>query len=181
MPALNNEQKVFIVQCFAAYKTPSEIAEAVNLEFKLKVSRQQVWKYSPDNPQTSDQWKEMFKGLRERFVAQLELHGVTHKAYRMAELQDLYRQAKRQKGNILAAAQLLEQAAKEMGGLYTNKREHSGPNGGAIPITVEDRRKNLAGQMLKKLVDKGITEEEARQTLVSMGVNEHDIPALQTD
>ena len=35
--------------------------------------------------------------------------------------------------NIVLAASLLEQAAKEQGGMFTNKREVSGPNGGPIP------------------------------------------------
>ena len=34
--------------------------------------------------------------------------------------------------NLALASQLLEQAAKEVGGHYTNKREFSGPNGGPI-------------------------------------------------
>jgi hypothetical protein len=39
-----------------------------------------------------------------------------------------------QRGNSAMVAQLLEQAAKEMGNAYSNKRtlEHSGPGGGPI-------------------------------------------------
>jgi hypothetical protein len=36
------------------------------------------------------------------------------------------------RGNVVAAAAVLQQAAKEQGGMFTNKREASGPNGGPI-------------------------------------------------
>lgn len=35
-------------------------------------------------------------------------------------------------GNLVLAATLLEQAAKEMGNAYTNRRELTGPAGGPI-------------------------------------------------
>lgn len=41
-------------------------------------------------------------------------------------------------GNVAMAAQLLEQAAKEMGDAYTNRRQLSGPHG--EPIQTESQR-----------------------------------------
>ena len=131
MAALNSEQQYFIIQCFAAFKSPTEIVEAVKNEFGLTVSRQQVWNYSPENPAVAPKWKALFDERRASFIEKLDAHGISHKAYRIAELHDMARRA-RSSRNYPLAAQLMEQAAKEMGGLYTNKRELTGKDGAPL-------------------------------------------------
>jgi hypothetical protein len=37
-------------------------------------------------------------------------------------------------GNMVLASSLLEQAAKEMGGAFTNRRELTGKDGGAVEV-----------------------------------------------
>jgi hypothetical protein len=131
MASLSNEHKVFIIKGFAAFQTPSQIVESVNEEFRLRVTRQQVWKYHPDNPQTADKWKELYKEFHALFVKETSQHAIFQKSYRGAELTDMYRKAKGAR-NFQLAAQLLEQGAKEEGGLYTNRRELTGKGGGPI-------------------------------------------------
>jgi hypothetical protein len=55
----------------------------------------------------------------------------------------------------------------------TTRHEHSGPSGGPIPVDVQ--RRDVALEMLEKLVKSGISEAEARAALVASGVREHDL------
>ena len=64
-----------------------------------------------------------------------------HKAVRIKKLAQAA-DAFENSGNYLAMARMLEQIAKECGGLFTNRREFMGKDGGAIKIqAVEDMTK----------------------------------------
>jgi hypothetical protein len=178
---LTGAQKVRVVQCLARFMTPTEVSALLKEDYDLEVDRQAVEKYDPTKSagdKLSEKLKEIFKETRTRFIADIESIDVSHQSFRLRELSSLYHDAK-ERGAIAAAAKFLTQVAKEKGGYYTNKREHSGPNGGAIPLDVGSKRKELAAQMLRKLIDKGKSEEEARASLIAMGVNESDLPAIQ--
>jgi hypothetical protein len=177
---LNKAEKVIVVKCLARFMTPTEVSELLLEDFNIDFTRQAVEKYDPTKlagQDLSEELKAAFDEERKKFAAELENIDVAHQSFRLMELSKLYRQAKGD-GKDVIAAQHLEQAAKERGGYFTNKREHSGPNGGAIPIDVGDKKKVLTSQMLKKLMAKGMSEEEARATLISMGVNELDISTI---
>jgi hypothetical protein len=184
MARLNSEHKLFIVQELACFRTPTEVAEAVKAEFEVDVDRSQVKFYDPTkrpvDKKLPEKWKAIFWETREEYLAQTAAVAVSHKRYRLEVIQRVLDRLEAAKlKNNPAILQTVEQAAKEVGGIYTNKREHSGPNGGAIPIDLGDKSKVLAGKMLKKLLKKGMKEDEARASLVSMGVNERDIPTIQ--
>jgi hypothetical protein len=184
MAKLNNEQKLFIVQELACFRTPSQVVQAVYDEFEeLVVERQQVQFYDPtkrpENKKLPEKWKDIFWETRKQYIEDTAAVAVSHKRYRLEVIQGVLNRLQEAKlKNNKAILEATEQGAKEVGGLYTNKREHSGPNGGAIPLDVGDKSRKLAGQMLKKLMDKGMKEDEARASLISMGVNERDIPAI---
>lgn len=131
MPALNEDQKRFIVQGLACFRTPSEVAEAVKEEFGVEVPREQVRNYNPLQVDVAAKWRALFVETRERFLADIAEIGIAHQSFRLRELLDLYQQAKRSR-NAMLAASLLEQAAKERGGMFTNRRELTGPDGGPM-------------------------------------------------
>jgi len=183
MAKLKEAQKQFIVQELACFRTPTQVAEAVKDEFNIDVERTQIQFYDPTkrpfNKKLPKKWKTIFEATRKEYVEQAAAVPVANKVYRLEIIQRVLNRLEEAKlKNNQAILQTLEQAAKEVGGLYTNKREHSGPNGGAIPVNMNDKSKELAGQMLKKLLDKGMEEDEARASLVLMGVNERDIPKI---
>jgi hypothetical protein len=182
--ALSKAVQRFIVQQLACFESPSEVVEAVKAEFSVTVTRQAVEHYDPtkggEGKRLAKEHEELFQATRDRFTSKIDALAISHKAYRLSQLGQIMRKAKLAR-NWFLAAQMLEQAAKEMGGIYTNRREHSGPNGGAIPLDVGSKRKELAAQMLRKLIDKGTSELDARASLIAMGVNESDLPAIQRD
>ncbi|CAM7188842.1 DUF2280 domain-containing protein [Klebsiella pneumoniae] len=136
MAALKPEVRAFIVQELACFDTPSQIVESVQKEFKVQVTRQQVASHDPTKVAgkgLAQKWVDLFNRTRDRFLNEISDIPIANKAYRLRVLQRMSTTAEGIK-NLGMTAQLLEQAAKEVGDAYTNKHkfEHSGPNGGAI-------------------------------------------------
>ncbi|MEM5435227.1 DUF2280 domain-containing protein [Paraburkholderia diazotrophica] len=136
MAALKDEVKAFIVRGLACFETPTEVARRVKEEFGLAVTAPQVQAYDPTKRQgrhLSKKWREMFESEQATFRADVAAIPLANQAFRMQELTKLYRKASAQ-GNIVAAASLIEQAAKEVGGSHTNRQriEHTGAEGGPI-------------------------------------------------
>ncbi|TXN38987.1 DUF2280 domain-containing protein [Methylobacterium sp. WL30] len=125
MATLNDEVKTFIVQQLACFDTPSGVAKAVKEEFGLEVSRQAVEAYDPGKraaANLSDGYRQIFEATRTAFLAETATIGISHKAVRLRTLQRLAEKAERQ-GNMAFVASVLEQAAKECGDAFTNKRQ----------------------------------------------------------
>lgn len=136
MAALKPEVKAAIVQMLACYDTPSQVVEAVQKDFGIAITRQQVETHDPtkvSGKTLAKKWVELFNLTRDRFLNEISDIPIANKAYRLRVLQRMSTTAEGMK-NLGMTAQLLEQAAKEVGDAYTNKHkfEHSGPNGGAI-------------------------------------------------
>lgn len=125
MATLNNKVKVFIVQGLATYMTPSEVAEAVKEEFDIVVTRQQASSYDPSTAaglMLSKKWKDLFKQFRDDFNNDIQAIPIANKAYRLAMLDRMARDAEKSRNRPLAAS-LLEQAAKDVGEVFTNKQK----------------------------------------------------------
>lgn len=125
MATLNNKVKAFIVQGLATYMTPSEVAEAVKQEFSIEVNRQQVSCYDPNMAagiNLSQKWKDLFKQFRDDFNNDIQAIPIANKAYRLNMLDRMARDAEKSKNRPLAAS-LLEQAAKDVGEVFTNKQK----------------------------------------------------------
>jgi hypothetical protein len=173
---LKPEHKLFVVQCLARFMTPLEVEKLVREDFGVSITRQSVEAYDPSKAaggKLDEELKQVFYRTREQFIADIDGIDVSHRSFRLTQLSNLYRTAFRQ-GATVIAAQFLEQAAKECGGIFTNRREHSGPAGAPIALSVEDKKLGLARIMLKKLLAKGESEEEARATLTNLGIDNAD-------
>ncbi|MDT6962924.1 DUF2280 domain-containing protein [Cupriavidus sp. SZY C1] len=136
MATLNDDVKAFIVQALACYDTPSQVVDAVKEEFGLEVSRMQVQAYDPTKAQgkaLSQKWRDVFAATRDSFVKATAEIPIATQAYRLRVLNRLVSKAEKQ-GNMGMVSQLLEQAAKEAGGAFTNKQrvEHTGKDGAPI-------------------------------------------------
>jgi hypothetical protein len=121
MAQLSDAQKAFIVVRLACFDQPSEVAEAVKLEYGMDVTRQQVNYYNPETAEgerLSPKLKELFHATRTRFLENVQEIPIANQSYRLRELQKLYHANPR---NAVLRADLLEQAAKEAGGAFTNK------------------------------------------------------------
>jgi hypothetical protein len=132
MAKLTEDVQTFVVQQLACFLTPSEAAAAVSEVFGLEITRQQAWKYSPENnPELAPKWRAMFEATRAAFVAETAQIGIAHRSYRLRRLERYLHRAEETKHYALAA-QLLKQAAEEMGEAYTSRREITGKDGAPL-------------------------------------------------
>ncbi|HEC2598590.1 TPA: DUF2280 domain-containing protein [Klebsiella michiganensis] len=148
MAALKPEVKAFIIQMLACYDTPSQVVEAVQKDFGIAITRQQVETHDPtkvSGKTLAKKWVDLFNATRDRFLNEISDIPIANKAYRLRVLQRMSTNAENMK-NIGMTAQLLEQAAKEVGDAYSNKQkvELTGKDGGPlnqVTYTAEDYAK----------------------------------------
>lgn len=136
MAKLSEAEKRFIVQALACYDTPTQVVDAVKEEFGTVLDRGHVGCYDPTKvagKQLAKKWRDLFEETRKRFRKEVAEIPIADQAYRLRQLQRMLQDAMSRK-NVVLASQLLEQAAKEAGGAFSNRREISGPNGGPVPV-----------------------------------------------
>lgn len=134
MAKLSDSHKRFIVQALACWDPPSEVVGALQEEFGLDVHRSQVAQYDPTKvagQKLAKKWVDLFEATRKRFRAEVAEIPIAEQAFRLRALGKIY-ERHLSRGNVVGAAAVLEQAAKEAGGAYTNRREHTGAGGGPI-------------------------------------------------
>ena len=144
MAALKEPVKIFIVQALACRDTPQEVVEQVKQEFGVDISRSQCECYDPtkySGRNLSKKFVELFESTRERFDEGLIDIPIANKYYRLKQYQ---RQLEKTR-NVKTALKILEQAAKDIGGQFTNRQEITGKDGGPvqtvnseIPVPMED-------------------------------------------
>lgn len=123
MAALKKEVKLFIVRSLAVFNTPTETAELVNLEYGIKVTKQQCEKYDPTKragEKLSEELKSDFEKTREMFLGKPEAIPISNLAVRMQRYENLFQKYSK---NRVAATSILKQAAEDIGGKYTNKTD----------------------------------------------------------
>jgi hypothetical protein len=150
MATLTDGAKRFIVQALACYDTPQQVADAVKEELGVDVHRAQVAQYDPTKQSGSKlakKWRVMFDDTRKRFREETAEIPIAQRAFRLRAMNRMLERAERSK-NIPLAAQLLEQAAKEMGDTFVNRQRSDSKEGGEQPqptqvvMTVVDARKH---------------------------------------
>ncbi|MDP9590594.1 UNVERIFIED_ORG: hypothetical protein J2W19_003158 [Shinella zoogloeoides] len=135
---LTDEVKTYIVQALACFDAPSIVAAAVKKEFGIEVSRQLVESHDPNKKAASGlapKWRVLFEETRKTFLEDTASIGISHRAVRLRALQRMADKAEGQ-GNMVLASSLLKQAAEEVGGSYTNRRELTGKDGKDLPVPV---------------------------------------------
>ncbi|MBH3449453.1 DUF2280 domain-containing protein [Pseudomonas putida] len=151
MAALTNEVKGFIVQALACFDTPTQVVEAVKNEFGQVVTRQQVESHDPTKACSkglAKRWVTLFEDTRKRFREETAEIPIANRAYRLRALGRMAEKAENMR-NLALTAQLLEQAAKEVGDVYVNRQTKADvPQENAVPtsvqVTVMDARKRDA-------------------------------------
>jgi hypothetical protein len=133
---LSQHVQTFIVQSLACFDTPSVVVDAVRKEFGETITRQSVEGYDPSKKAGSklaEKWKALFEETRKTFLEDTATIAISHRAVRLRALQRMAEKAENQ-GNMVLAANLMEQAAKEVGDSFTNRRALVGADGGAIEV-----------------------------------------------
>lgn len=164
MAALSNEVKAFIVQALACFDTPSQVAEAVNKEFGIEISRQTAESHDPTKRQgrnLAKRWVVLFEDTRKRFREETADIPIANRAYR---LRALARMAEKVEGirNYGLALQILEQVAKEVGDVYVNRKVEPDKS-------LDDEIKRLNIQKLQReLADPDKDVPEPKQVIIGV-------------
>ncbi|UVL59211.1 DUF2280 domain-containing protein [Pseudomonas sp. B21-032] len=151
MAALSNDVKAFIVQALACFDTPSQVVEAVQKEYGVAVTRQQVETHDPTKTSgkgLAKRWVALFEDTRRRFREETAEIPIANRAYRLRALGRIAERAETMK-NLPLAIQVLEQAAKEVGDIYVNRATKVDDSLNSVPPTsvrveVVDARKRDA-------------------------------------
>ena len=113
---LSSTIKIFILNQLAAFRLPSEVAEAVRAEFGVEVSIARVCYYDPNSVAGSKlgaKWKEIFEAARTKFLEELERLPMAHRSVRLDRLDSLYHKSLESK-NLKGALTAVSIAQKEM-------------------------------------------------------------------
>ncbi|MCU3987324.1 DUF2280 domain-containing protein [Enterobacter mori] len=156
MATLKGEVKAFIVQSLACFDTPSQVVELVKKEFGLSITRQQVESHDPTKANgrgLAQKWVDMFNATRERFQNEISDIPIANKSYRLRVLDRMATKTEGMK-NFSLTAQLIEQAAKEVGDAYTNKLkvESTGKDGGPIKTETTNLTADQAAEIYRKMM-----------------------------
>lgn len=150
MAALKEPVKIFIVQALACRDTPQEVADLVKQEFGIQIDRQQCSSYDPTKQRgknLSKKFVELFHKTRADFDAGLIDIPIANKHYRLKQYQ---KQLERNAKNTVMSLKILEQAAKDCGGQFTNRQEITGKDGEALQTTVVHATQDQVEAAVKK-------------------------------
>ena len=145
MAELTDEQKHEIVEALACFRPVPEVIRYFQSEYGLEIDHKQVGRYDPQRSYYAggDKWRAIYDARRRAFLEDASAVPVAHSAYRLQILQEGVEAAKKA-GNWKLVAELLEQAAKETGGAFTNQRnlqvESNGYRPAYLDMTLEERR-----------------------------------------
>lgn len=138
-----------VVKWLACFYTPSEVVGLVKANFDIKTTPQAVEAYDPTKvagEKLSEGLKKIFEETRKKYIEDSINIDVAHQVFRLTQLSMLYRKALAA-GNIILAGLFLKQCAEEVGGMFTNRRELTGKDGGPllVPLSPEITEALMAG------------------------------------
>lgn len=160
-PALTEAHRAWIVTKYATYARTYEILREFEEEFGFAIPGNRCRNYDLSGVETEDEakakgvlkWMPLFRETRERFNASVTAIPIASATYRVKKLDQMF-DAAFAKRNYKTAAQLLEQAAKETGGMFTNKRELTG----AVTHTHEEVPSEVKRSVLAQRVREAVVE-----------------------
>lgn len=148
MARITKKVKLFIVRMLAEFETPTQAAKTVKEIFNLDVSPQQCESYDPTKrigQDLSQELRDKFFEYRRIANEELEAIPIANKRYRLQLLQGLVDE---HPNNPVFTPKWIEQAAKEMGGQFTNRQEVDHTSKGESmnkPTTIELVAPNVKG------------------------------------
>jgi hypothetical protein len=166
MATLKEEHQIFIAQQLGYYRSPVQIIESVKDRFGVDVEKQQIYYYQQQigkddtniKPRT-EMLKKIFLDARQEFKDKKVEIGISFQSFRLQVLQDLLmnemqKPAKNRNDNKIM--QILEQAAKEDGLHYTNRRDIT--SGGKPLSTPEEIAQKVFNDLI---IEAGWSAEDA--------------------
>jgi hypothetical protein len=128
---LTDAHRRFVVTQLACFTPPTDVQTALKERHGIEISLSGILHYDPNTAnggaELAPKWRRLFEESRKRFSETLSDIPIAQQAWRLRELSRQYKTLDT-RGEVEAAAAILEQAAKEVGGMFSNKRVLVGAN-----------------------------------------------------
>lgn len=155
---LDEQTRAEIVTRLAMFDTVRSISADLK-ERGIDVSSQAISGYNPLNakPGLAQKWVELFHQTREDFLREIAAEPIANRAWRLRRLtEDYYRARGGAEPDLETARKILEQAAKEVGNVFTNISKVQGailPAGVTPPdqLSIEEKRNMLADRLAEAI------------------------------
>ncbi|WP_295993477.1 DUF2280 domain-containing protein [Rugamonas sp.] len=124
MRGLPTAVRMHILTELACFATPTQVVESVKAVFAIEVSRQCVEAHHPERragAKLNPALCVLFYEARAKLLAELDDIGLASRAGRLRALDRMAGKAERM-GNLALAVQLIQQAAREVGGMYEKRQ-----------------------------------------------------------
>lgn len=154
MTKLSEAAKHEIVVLLARFTSAADVVVYMREHFGIEIDRFQVRAYdlSSSRYEAGEKWRPIFEAARRAYLETIEAVPIAHKAYRLHQFQRALDRAQ-QTGNLVLVCDILERAAKEVGGAFTNERKVAvEPSGHSFrDLTSEERRARVADMLREAL------------------------------
>lgn len=132
----------------AQFVGPAKVKEHFQVEHGVALTLQHITAYDPTRPQfrVAEKWRTIFWAARKRYMEEVGSIPIANQGFRLNLLHEAVLSA-RSRGNYVLMADLLEQAAKEVGGALTNKREVDLKDDRLMAELSEDERAERAARL----------------------------------
>lgn len=156
MAELTHQQKREVTLMLACFKKPAEIVRELRETHGIEATIRQIMSYDVAGAyyEAGEEFRPLFEAARKAYVHDIAVVPIAQAAFRLNELQKLFDGAVLAKNRVLAAS-LLEQAAKDSGGVFSNVRVNV--PGDAADLSVDERRARLAA-----LFDRSLGHDKAQ-------------------
>lgn len=156
MAELTDDLKLEIVTMLACFRDLVTIQEHFRQEHQLDLTARQVGAYDPTRTyfEAGDKWRDIFDQKRKQYLEGVAAVPIANQGFRLNLLYEMVTKAIKDDKPALAAA-LLEQAAKEVGGVLTNQRDvriDDSRRQRAADMSPEDRRLALA-EVIRQVIE----------------------------
>ena len=129
----------------------------ISEEFEVVLTARHVRAYDPKTFQFAGgaKWQEYHSQVRKRFNTDIAEIPIAQRAYRLHRLKQIHDRAL-ELGALVIAMNALEQAAKEVGNVYTNVSRQTGrvDHAHLIVEVSADERRNMLADRLRKAFDR---------------------------
>lgn len=151
---LSAQAQLYVVGALARYERNEDIVKALKELYEVDITNHAITYYNPvslakQGKTLKAELQEHFNKCRKEFLEAVQTVPSSSQVFRLQQLDEMAQVAKDKK-NYKLAASLYEQAAKEMGGFYTDKIKHELSGSVEVGVTTTALAKSLLIELQKK-------------------------------
>lgn len=171
MAELSEANKLEIVSMLACYRDSQQIVDYFREEHELDLTLKQVGSYDPTRSyyEAGDKWRDIFDAKRKQYLEEVASVPIANQGFRLNVLNEELKKAVKDGKSPLA---ILEQAAKEVGGVLTNQRDvriDDNRRARVSEMSPEDRKAVLAGVIADAMSAAAAARDAGAQSGASPG------------